>query len=138
MSVLRYRAHALIEDLAIGECTMHRASGSTGARWWQLWFHALRDSDGQPETFCVPVNPLGPFTESGPGGRTWGLTCPEASAQVAPAGTRNWMISPSIDVKDNRDAVAGHEASPRPSLWHQTPEIVGVPDSEPWATGAAP
>lgn len=134
MSVLRYRPHAQIEDLALGECTMHRASGSGSARWWLLWFYVRRDSDGEPETFCVPVNPLGSFSESGPGGRTWGLTCPEASAQLSAPGTRNWMISPSINVLADGDALAGtHE---HPSLWHQTPEIVDVPDSEPWTQGA--
>jgi hypothetical protein len=134
--MLKYKSHAMIEDLAIGECTLHRASGSGAARWWQLWFHVLRDSDGQPETFCVPVNPGGEFSESGPGGRTWGLTCPDASQYEIAPGTRNWQISPSINVLDDRDAAAGtHE---HPSLWHQTPALVGVPIDEPWATGVAP
>lgn len=138
MTLLKYQPHARIEDLAIGECTLHRASGASGARWWQLWFHVLRDSDGQPAMFCVPVSPRGSFADNGPGGRTWGLTCPQASAEASPPGTHDWVISPSIDVKDNQDAVAGHEADPRPSLWHQTPEIVDVPDSEPWARGEVP
>ena len=136
MTVLRYRSAVMVDELTVGECTVHRASGSTAARWWLLWFYVLRDSDGQPEVFCVPVNPGGGYAENGPGGRTWGLTCPAASTQDIAAGTRNWMISPSINVLDDRDAVAGtHE---HPSLWHQTPEIIGVPIAEAWASGAKP
>lgn len=127
MTTLQYKPHAQIEDLAIGECTVHRASGSSGARWWLLWFHVLRDSDGQPEVFCVPVAPGGAFTESGAGGRTWGLSA---------LGGGAWQVSPSVNVLDDRDAVTGSHSFP--SLWHQTPQIVGVPDSESWATGAAP
>lgn len=129
--LLKYQAHARIDDLALYECTMHRASNSSAARWWQLWFHVLRDSDGQPELFCVPVQ-LGAYTDNGPGGRTWGLTKPTASVYELTPGTSNWMISPSINVLSGGDAVAG----PAPtSLWHQTPEIVGVPDLELWTTG---
>lgn len=127
MTTLKYQAHARVEDLHVGECTVHRASGSGGARWWLLWFHALRETDGQPETFCVPVAPFGAFNEHGPGGKTWGLTL---------TGFGTWSVSPSINVLQDRDAVAGtHEL---PSLWHQTPDILDVPDSEPWAAGAAP
>lgn len=134
--ILTYKPHAKIEDLALGECTVHRASGSGGPRWWLLWFYVRRDTDGQPETFCVPVNPGGAFTEDGPGGRTWGLTKPEASSFEPKPDTSNWMISPSINVLDSRDAVAGTNAFP--SLWHQTPELLNVPHDEPWANGAAP
>jgi hypothetical protein len=114
MSALMYRSHGRIEDLALNECTIHRASGSGSARWWQLWFHVIRDSDAQPEVFCVPVNPGSPYTESGPGGRTWGLNKPQASAFQPIPGTSNWMISPSINVLNDRDAVAGTHV--RPSL----------------------
>lgn len=131
--LLKYQSHARIEDLALYECTVHRASNASAAHWWQLWFHVLRDSDGQPELFCVPVQ-VGAYTENGPGGRTWGLSQPIASAYDRPPGTANWMISPSINVLDDRDAVAGTHV--HPSLWHQTPEVVGVPDTELWTTGA--
>jgi hypothetical protein len=135
MSVLTYKHHAQIEDLHVGECTIHRASGSGPARWWLLWFNVLRDNDGKPEIFCVPVNPNGPYLEQGPGGRTWGLTKPEASTHEHGDGQSNWQISPSINVLDDRDAVAGtHE---HPSIWHQTPEISNVPDDEAWI-GSAP
>lgn len=115
---------------------MHRASGSNAARWWQLWFRVLRDTDGQAEDFCVPMNPGGSYIENGPGGKTWGLTCPPASMQDITPGTKNWRVAPSINVLNTGNAVAG--AHPAPSLWHQTPEIVGVPDGEPWANGIAP
>lgn len=132
MSILNYKAHQRIEELSLNECTMHRASGSDAKRWWQLWFNILRDSDGQPEILCVPVNPNGGYTDNGPGGRTWGLMRPAASAHQAEPGTSNWIVSPSINVLDSRDAVAGTHQFP--SLWHQTPEILNVPDSETWIT----
>ncbi|HEY2509835.1 MAG TPA: hypothetical protein VGI39_03235 [Polyangiaceae bacterium] len=135
-TVLRYRSKAMIEDLAVGECTLHRASGSGAARWWQLWIYALRDTDGQPEYFCVPVNPRGGYLEKGPGGKTWGLVCPGASFYPVDPGTKNWVIGPSINVLGDRDAVAGAHA--QASIWHHTPEIVGVPEDEPWANGAVP
>ena len=125
--ILKYHAHSLIEDLALGECTMHSCQAPSGARWWQLWFFVARDSDGQPDTFRVPVIPNGSFTESGPGGRTWGLTS---------MGAGVWQVSPSINVLDTRDTVAGEHQFP--SLWHQTPQVSDVPDSELWAQGFAP
>lgn len=134
--MLKYRPHAQIDDLAINEATVHRASGAGPARWWVLWFVALRDTDGQPETFCVPINPEGPFVEQGPGGRTWSISCPAGTMQAKADGTHNWQISPSINVLDDLGAVAGTHL--RPSIWHHTPEIVGVPDSESWAKGIAP
>ena len=124
--MLLYKSHAMIGDLAVGECTMHRASGSRAARWWQLWFLALRETDGQPENFCVPMNPNGHYLENGPSGRTWGLT---------KIGAGLWQVSPSIDVGGDRNARTNAVG---PSLWHQTPQIVGVPDAEPWANGVAP
>lgn len=127
MTTLRYKPNAQIEDLAVGECTMHSASSFPEVRWWQLWFHVLRDSDGLPDVFRVPVIPGGLFTEFGPGGRTWGLTA---------QGDGVWSILPSINVLDSRDAVAGTHSSP--SLWHQTPQVAGVPAGEAWAVGAPP
>lgn len=128
MSTLQFKSHARVDDLAVGECTIHRASSSGAARWWLLWFNVLRDSDGQPEVFCVPVNPNGSYIENGPGGRTWGLT--------RLPGTESWQIAPSINVLDSRNAVAGDH--PADSLWHQTPVIIGVPPDEPWACGQKP
>ena len=76
----------------------------------------------------MPINPNGGYVASGPGGKTWGLT------RASMAGT--WQVSPSINV------LAGHEAQVHPgphaapSLWHQTPSIVEVPDDEAWISGA--
>lgn len=124
--MLVYKPHARVEDLAVGDCTVHRAAKSPAERWWLLWFYVARETDGVPEDFCVPVNPGGPAIESGPGGRTWGLT--KTAAGV-------WQVSPSINIQVSRVALMGPAG---PSLWHQTPQIVGVPDDEPWATGRAP
>ena len=134
--ILRYRSRVTVDDLALNECTIHRASSSGAARWWLLWFYVTRDSDGQPEHFCVPVNPRGPYIESGPGGRTWGLNMPPATPYDIGPGTSNWQVSPSINVLANGDAAA--HGTPVGSIWHQTPAILGVPVNEPWATGAAP
>jgi hypothetical protein len=134
--VLQYVPNTMIHDIAIGQCTIHRASGSTAARWWLLWFSVRRDTDGQQELFCVPVNPGGGYLDSGPGGKTWGLTCP-SSAHQPDTGRKDWQISPSINVlEDSRDAHPGPH--PSGSAWHHTPEILNVPDGEPWANGAAP
>jgi len=123
---LHYRAHAQVEDLGVNECTIHRASGSTAARWWQLWFRVARETDGVVEDFAVPVEPNGAYREDGPGGKTWGLSR---------AGAGVWQISPSIDVKeDSRDAHGPNE-HPGQSAWHQTPAIVDVPEGERWQLG---
>ena len=122
---LRYRTRAQVEDLAIGECTIHRATGSAAPRWWLLWALVARDDNGASEVIGVPVNPNGTWLEAGPGGKTWGLTRAEAGI---------WQIAPSINVIAGGDAHAGDHAEQ--SQWHQTPRIVGVPDDEPWITGA--
>lgn len=119
MSLLVYRAVLWIGDLALHECTIRRARGPEGAAWWQLWALVLR-SAGEPFYVGVPVNPNGPYLEAAPGRRrTWGLT--RASAT-------DWHISPSIDVKSHRPG--------EPSLWHETPVIVEVPEGERWITEA--
>jgi len=123
---LTYRPRALVDDIKLNECTIHRASGSTAARWWLLWFYVCRDTDKQPEVFCVPVNPRGSYAENGPGGRTWGLSSVAHGV---------WQVSPSINVLGSRDAQAGASSD---SIWHHTPTITGVPDDEPWARGDLP
>ena len=127
MSELLYRPRAHVDELDVGECTIHRAANDKGDRWWLLWFRVSRDDTGQPADFAVPVNPCGPFVENGPGGRTWGLTRLEHGA---------WQVSPSIDVQPDRSVHPGN--GPAPSQWHQTPVLVHVPDGEPWANGALP
>lgn len=114
-----------VEDLQVGECTMRRAVDPNGARYWHMWFRALRETDGQPFDFCVPMNPNGGYTENGAGGKTWGLAC---------IGIGAWQVSPSINVLNTGDVHPGEHAAP--SLWHQTPTVTGVPDDAPWIGGA--
>jgi hypothetical protein len=126
VTTLRYRSNVCVSALEVNECTMHRAGDSTGARWWLLWLRVNRDSDGQPDDFAVPVNPNGEWIEAGPGGRTWGLH------RTSPVGSEPgvWQVAPSINVLEARAAYAGeHDV---PSLWHQTPSIVDVPEGETW------
>ncbi len=122
---LNFKPFMAIEALLANDCTIHRAADAK-ARWWLLWFYVARETDGVLESFAVPVNPNGPYTESGPGGRTWGLTR---------TGGGVWQISPSINVLNSGERHPGPHPS-LPSLWHQTPAIVGVSDNEPWITGA--
>lgn len=136
MTTLRYRSNVCVSELAVGECTMHRAADSSGARWWLLWFRVNRDSDGLPDDFAVPVNPNGPYLDPGPGGRTWGLN--RVDRELQPGA---WQVSPSIDVKNTRAVHAGEAVAPMivpapTSLWHQTPTIIEVPDGEAWISGA--
>lgn len=120
--ILKYRRHAQVEDLQVGECTIHRASNSTSGRWWQLWFRVLRDTDGVDEVFCVPVRPNMTFLPNGPGGKTWGLN--------TKSGGSDWQISPSINVLGNGDAHEGQRNEV--SIWHHTPCITDVPLGENW------
>lgn len=126
MTTLSYRSRVAIEDLQVNECTMHRALNTDGARFWHLWFRVLRETDGQPDDFCVPMHPNGSYIEAGPGGKTWGLVH---------SGPGTWQVSPSINVLSTRELHPGQHAES--SLWHQTPVIIGVSDDEPWIVGAA-
>ena len=129
---LLYQPRVSMGDLALGECTIRRARALDGKCWWNLWFYVARETDGIPERFAVPVNPNGSFTESGPGGRTWGLTRMAAGV---------WQVAPSIHVLDDAGRGAILAGQPRPpesrSLWHQTPALVGVPEDEAWISGGA-
>ena len=127
MVTFSYRSFVDVGDLQVGECTIHHADDGKGARFWHMWFRVNRDSDGQPDTFLVPVIPGGAYTESGPGGRSWGLN----RSRTVSTG---WDISPSINVLDTGELHPGPHAAP--SLWHQTPTVVEVPDGEAWMTGA--
>lgn len=131
MTTMVYKPGATVEGLAVNECAVHHASDGAGKRWWNLWLYVARETDGELETFVVPVNPGGGYVEGGPGGKTWGLT-------KTASGT--WQVAPSINVLDDEGArqIQAGEAPTGRSLWHQTPQIVGVPDAEPWANGAAP
>jgi len=121
--MLRYVSSVAIEALAVGECTVHRASDD-GRRWWLLWLRVNREDTGQPIDVAVPINPGGGYVLDGPGGKTWGLT------RVS-QGT--WQVSPSINVLPGQ-VHPGPSAAP--SMWHQTPSIVDVDDAEAWISGA--
>ena len=58
------------------------------------------------------------------GGRRCPVSLPEVST-----GSLGYLLA---------SARANGQHPELPSLWHQTPEIVGVPNDEPWANGAAP
>lgn len=129
MTVLRYRSFVDVEELAVGECTVHRCSNGQ-ARWWLLCASVAAETDGHTMLIAVPVAPNGHYTDSGPGGKTWALT------RVAAA---RWQVAPSINVLDLPDRPL--HPGPHPtasSLWHQTPLVVGVDDAETWTTGQAP
>jgi hypothetical protein len=127
MTTLRYRSNVGVEDLAVGECTIHRAGDATGKRWWLLWFYVNCETDGQPKDFAVPVNPNGGWIEDGPGGKTWALTRDTLDAST-------WHVSPSINVINTGDVHAGEHTAP--SLWHQTPDIIGVIVGDAWVSQA--
>ena len=124
--LLRYRPGASIEDLELGECTIHATySRGSAAKFWVLWFYVERDDYGRPATCAVPVIVRGGYTESGPGGRSWGFT--QTSADI-------WQVSPSVNVLQDEDAKRVH-AGEHPtllSIWHHTPAVYGVPAGEPW------
>jgi hypothetical protein len=121
---LAYRSFVLVEDLRPGECTVHQAKSVDGTRWWLLWLHVYReDRAGALINLAVPVAPHASYTETGPGGRTWGL---------APAGPGRWAVSPSVDAKGANEFVPGHAQDARRSIWHQTPTLVDVPNGEAW------
>ncbi len=121
---LRYRSNVGVEDLEVGDCTMHRAATADGHRWWLLWFRVVREDTGVAADFAVPMNPNGSFIEAGTGGKTWGLTA---------IGGGRWQVSPSINVLPDRRLHAGEHPAGA-SQWHQTPAIVDVPVGEHWIT----
>jgi hypothetical protein len=119
---LRYKVCARIGDLQLNECTIRRAGlPPAGTFWWQLWFHVARETDGVAQFFAVPIIVNGSYTETGPGGRSWGFVN---------QGSGTWQVSPSINVLD--EVTRQGQVEVRGSLWHQTPSVVGVPDGEPW------
>lgn len=123
----RYRAFVDVDDLAVGDCTVHRAAGGNG-RWWQLWFVVDVPTRGRLAV-AVPVNPGGDYTPIGPGGKTWGL------ARTSKSGV--WHVKPSVNV-----LVSG---TPHPgllggmvSLWHDWVRLSGVGEADTWTAGGPP
>ncbi len=131
MTSLMYRPSVCVSELDLDECTVHRAGNSDGAKWWLLWFRVARETDGVAEDFCVPINPNGAYTPDGPGGKTWGLC---RSSGPNEWNECVWQVSPSINVLGTKALHPGETDGP--SLWHQTPEIICVPDHEAWIAEA--
>lgn len=127
MTELRYRSFVEPDDLEVDECTIKTCLAESGVRYWHMWTR-VRQADGQPLVFCVPIAPntVG-HNPDGPGGKTWGL---------CRSGLNRWQIAPSINVLESKEVRPGHQ--PERSLWHQTPALVEVPDLERWQLGGAP
>lgn len=126
MTKLRYKGfHAEPEDLALGECTVRPTAAADGKSYWRLWAYVTREDTGTPQMIGCPINPNGSYIADGPGGKTWGLTR---------SGAMTWQVAPSINVLTHGEVHPGDH--PAPSMWHQTPAIVDVPDGEAWQRGA--
>lgn len=126
MISLHYRSFLEVDDLELNECTVHRCGDGTHL-WWQLWFYVAQQTDGQPRAFCVPIIPNGEYTEVD-GRKMWGAT------RVGDV-IGWWRVSPSINVLVTREVQPGvHEEIG--SLWHDTVQMVNVPDGERWTTEA--
>jgi|ERR1700679_3183103 len=125
MSVdLVYHPGVMVEDLPIGGCTVRRTRLGDKL-WWALWLYVRRADTGEPTVFEVPIHVRGPYTEDPVAGKMWGFT------KSLEAGV--WQVSPSINVLVGTDVVELHPgAHPSPSVWHETPRVVGVPEGEPW------
>lgn len=121
---LVYQPGAMVEQLALGGCTIRRTRAADGKTvFWTLWLHVRRDDTGEPAVYEVPVDVGGDYREDGPGGRTWGMKLSEPGA---------WRVFPSINVVN--DVVPTVHPGPHPfaSQWHRFVNIVGVPPDEPW------
>lgn len=119
MSNLQYRAGVHPNDLQPGECVVRPCSDARGRFWWLTLAFTRRDA-GERDWVGVPVTPRGPGDKTFR--LTWGLT--EVGGGV-------WQISPSIRTTEK---IGGAEVE----IYHETPRIVGVPATEPWAMGHAP
>jgi hypothetical protein len=117
----RYRSFVSVADLAIGECTIHRAAKDGAGKWWLLWMRITRN-DGVPEDIAVPVSPGGHYAEDGPGGKTWGFN---------PGAAGTWIVSPSINVLETSDLHPGDHPK-EVSVWHENVTVEDVPADVPW------
>ena len=114
-SELLYRDGIGYRDLHVDECCIYRHGDS--ARQWILAFRFVRKTDGHHETRAIPVNPGGD-AGGGPDPRSWGLRQGYHADR--------WQVSPSIACFDV-DSDGG-----RVEVWHETPELVGVPHTAAW------
>ena len=117
-SELTYRNSATYRDLQPGECVVYRNGDAAHA--WLLAFCFIRTTDGEAETRVIPIHPGGD-AGGGPDPRSWGLRRGYHADR--------WQVSPSIACWDH---VPGTPKGERVEVWHQTPELVGVPHDAPW------
>ena len=124
---LRYQSGAMVEELALGGCTIRHTRSADGKRvWWQLWLHVRRDDTGEPAVYGAPLNVNGEYVEDGPGGRTWGFRQAEPGA---------WRVTPSINVVCDVTPRVHPGPHPLASQWHRFVCVTGVPEGEPWQRG---
>ena len=118
MSELLYVVGGARETLQLGQCYIREGSSE---RWFMV-FSFVRTTDGKTEQRTIPVNPNGDAltTEKG-----WGLKR---------IGHDRWQISPSIKCSDRIPDPADLEKDIDVEVWHETPAIAGVPNTEPWTT----
>lgn len=112
-----YKPFAEVDSLAVGEATIHRARSPGAAEWWNLWFWVIDAVDGQPMPVAVPIIPDGSFTETGPGGRSWGLS----------AASDGWRVTPSVNVLNDGAKTVHPGEHTVASHWHDYVTLVGVP-----------
>jgi hypothetical protein len=121
----RYSAGIGPDVLAPGECAIGKDENGT----W-LAFSFTRTTDGKPETRRIPIHVGGPPTHNVEGkGGAWGFT------RVSPGV---WQVSPSIQCLEQRRDPNDPTKHVDVETWHETPQVVDVPENEPWMAGAAP
>ena len=111
-AILRY-TEAEPHELEPGECTVRRTRWRPDRAPQLRLVACVRDEVGADVgalvLISVGIAPGGEPVETGDAWtRTWSLYR---------AGPGNWLVRPSIDVRD---------------VWHHTPLIVGVPEPPPW------
>ncbi len=119
---LVYRDDATASNLVPGEFAIYRNGDDSHA--WLMAFCFVRTTDQQTETRVIPINPGGD-RGGGPDPRSWGLRqCYRAD---------RWQVSPSIKCSDY------DPEDPKKSIevWHETPELIGVPHTAPWVQWVA-
>lgn len=112
----RYSAGVAPDVLSPGECAIGKsAPGGTV----YLAFCFTRVTDGKPETRRIPIHVGGTPDNDG-----WGFTL------VVPGV---WQVTPSIKCSERLHNDPSDSAKYEDvEVWHETPQVVGVPDDEPW------